>query len=291
MKDRRYEELPEFPIHDSDPAQRHAKEGRRAVELAHKAEIGQIVSHLNRRQSVLVVGCKALAPYVRGCLEEQLGVAPWEVTCNVPPDPRAGNRPPMSVPAYLTQELATQLSEAQTATPPPVVMLRHLDLMTWTAVDQPRHELNDVVYWLTELADVVKLAFWDPAYPLPKIIEDLFPNRVSLQIFSREVLWQLVAPEEARKMSPSPNHFTLASQLALYQYLSGTHVVDVRRILRSLPEQNLPDCRNASDVERVFQRIRERTSSSAAQSIGEHNQPAGYEQRCRRFARCTQRCR
>jgi cell division protease FtsH len=149
--------------------------------------------------------------------------------------------------------------------------------MTWTAVEQPRHELNDVVYWLTEFADVVKLAFWDPVYALPKIVEDLFPNRVSLQIFSREALWRLVAPVEARKISPSAEHFTLASQLALYQYLSGTNVVDVRRILRSVPEQNFPDCRELRDADKVFQHIRERTSPGAVQPTAEWGQVAGYE--------------
>jgi len=42
-----------------------------------------------------------------------------------------------------------------------------------------------VIYWLAEYPSVVKVALYDPAFKLPKIIEDLFPTKAGLQTFDR----------------------------------------------------------------------------------------------------------
>jgi cell division protease FtsH len=276
MEDRTYEELRHFPILDTKPAQRHAKEGRKAVELAHAAEISRIVRLLECSQSVLVFADKGLAPYLEQCLSSRMSAADWRhVTCQ-PIGSRPGSGPPSSAVGRLMSSLEETIPAAYTAQSAPVVVLRHLDLMTWTALEQPRPELNDVVYWLTEFPDVVKLAFWDPAYAVPKVIEELFPNRISLRVFSREVLWQIVSPSEARKVSPSGAHFTLAAQLALYQYLSGTDVVSARRVLRSIGEASFPDCGSLRDADRVFAHIRELTSPGAIQPSGDWGNVVGY---------------
>jgi cell division protease FtsH len=129
---------------------------------------------------------------------------------------------------------------------------------------------------MSEFAEVVKLAFWDPAYSLPKVLEDLFPHRVRMPGLQREVLWQLVAEDEARKVSPSSDRFTLAAQLTLYKYLSGTHVVDVRRILRGLAGVQFCDCPGPKDLEKVYRHIREHTSPGSGQTVLEAGRVRGY---------------
>jgi hypothetical protein len=144
MQDRLYSDLRWFPLLDERPAARHWKEGLGAVRLAHRQELTQIAGHLRRQQSVLVVGDKGLAPYLEQCLmsHEDLPRDGWDpgVTVNRPNDPQAPGRGWVG---QLTQRLAERLAAALNAQPRPVVILRHLDLMTWTAGDQPRPELNE----------------------------------------------------------------------------------------------------------------------------------------------------
>lgn len=278
MQDRAYHELKWITPFRSNPAEQHEEEAKQAVKLAHEEEINQIKRYLMQRQSVLIIGDKSLAPYLEACLQEQPnGMRLDYVIYNLGGQSGSNRQMPTGVSSRLVYQLPARLQAASTADPPPVVVIRHLDLMTWTASDNARGELNDVVYWLTEFSNVVKLAFWDPVYSLPKVIEDLFPNHISMQIFNREVLWKLVSQEEAKKISPSAENFTLAAQLTLYQYLSGINVVDVRRILRGINEKKFPDCHDAHDAFRVFQFIRERSAIHAELPPEEEGQIAGYE--------------
>src|SRR5437016_313482 len=133
MQDRLYSELRWFPLLDERHAACHWKEGLAAVHLAHRQELNQIAGHLRRQQSVLIVGDKGLAPYLEECLmtHEDLPRDGWDagVTVNRTNDPQASGR---GLVGQLTQRLAERLAAAQTSQPRPRVILRHLDLMTWT---------------------------------------------------------------------------------------------------------------------------------------------------------------
>ncbi|MCP4157611.1 MAG: ATP-binding protein [bacterium] len=277
-----YEKLRFFPLsRTEDEKAQHVEEGDKAVELAHEQEIKRVKESLDHYHSVLVVCDKTLTTHILSILEKTADFKVKEVTCN---KKRGGNRTTdnsagqaqASVTGQLTDQLAQVLTQEFTSEENSIVVIRHLDLMTWTAAG-PRHELNDVIYWMTELPDVVKLAFWDPTHPIPKIIEDLFPTTVSFNLFSRECMWQLIGAEEAKKISPGMNTFTLSAQLKLYQYLSGTNVVEIRRILRGL--EHFPHC-NPNDplsVKDAFEHIRQSVSPGKMQPLLEGGELAGYK--------------
>ncbi len=284
MDDKPYEELTYFPIVSvKNGKEQHVAEGERAVQLAHGREINQVKESLEHYHSVLVVCDKILtSPILRvlRALWKDIGIQLKEVACNkVMGASRPGENSmaqlQSSVTGQLTHQLARVLKEAfqEERT---IVVIRHLDLMTWTAAGQPRHELNDVIYWISEFRDVVNLAFWDPVYTVPKIIEDLFPTIVSFRIFGRECMWKIVGTEEAKKISPSVKEFTLPAQLMLYQYLSGTNMVEVRRILRGLTR--FSDCipGNPGSARKAFEHIRNSVSPGKIQPLLEGGEIAGY---------------
>ena len=283
MEDRHYDELPWTVDGSLSQVQLHAVEARRAVELSYRAKIESMAGSLCDQKSVLVVADKLTSAYLEDVLtqNERLRGARWNPVASNPnpgTGAQAGNRVANrgSVIGALVQSLSETIADAAADDPSPIVVMRHLDLMTWTAHNAPRHELNDVVYWLTEFHSVSKLAFWDPIFPLPRVLQDLFPNVVSLEQFSREILWQLVSPQEARRLCSDPEKFTLASQLTLYQYVSGTNVIDLRRILREMSAEHFPVASEA-DSENPLRFLRSKIAPGAVTPSLGRGEIAGYE--------------
>ena len=284
MQDRPYNTLTWTSTSGVAPAQCHAEEGRQAVATAHGTEIEWILDVVGDGQSVLVQCDGDVSAHVIKCLEDRLGKMVRQVVGGLGTGQQGGARTPASIIGRLLESMSERLDQAHCTQDPSVVVMRHLDLMTWTANEQPRHELNDVVFWLTEYSEVPKVAFWNPVNTLPRVLEDLFTHHISLQIFSREILWKLISSNEARKLSPNPENFTLAAQLRLYQYLSGTNVVDVRRILRGMLDQNYKDHDDAG-VPESLKYIQDHTSASTGQPVVDGGNVTGYEELRERIER------
>ena len=64
-------------------------------------------------------------------------------------------------------------------------MLPHLDLLT-TSQGGLTAEAREVIPLLYENPELVWLGFKDPSFPLPQVIENLFPHRVSLLGIARD---------------------------------------------------------------------------------------------------------
>ena len=64
-------------------------------------------------------------------------------------------------------------------------VLPHLDLLT-TSQGGLTAEAREVIPLLYENPDLVWLGFKDPSFPLPHVIENLFPHRVSLLGIARK---------------------------------------------------------------------------------------------------------
>src|SRR5205085_2992160 len=82
---------------------------------------------------------------------------------------------------------------------------------------------------------LVWLGFKDPSFPLPKVIENLFPHRVSLMGISRTRLRHLVTRKESRKFGRDFNPW------ALYKYVSGVNAVRLRKLLSTLEGEDYPN--------------------------------------------------
>src|SRR5947199_3028025 len=80
-----------------------------------------------------------------------------------------------------------------------VVALPHLDLLT-TSQGGLTAEAREVIPLMYENPAVVWLGFKDPSFPIPEVIENLFPHRISILGIARGRLRPLVTQKEARKL-------------------------------------------------------------------------------------------
>lgn len=272
MTDRAFDALPWRGSNDPRLAHCHDAEGQEAVGVAHADELAKTRRALTMRQSVLVVGEKGLTRFVLRALEAGTGLQLNRVTESR--SPSEGRR------EATFGRMMVQLHEhLRTANQEPdrdhVTVIPHLDLMMVTNEGHSTEAFSEIVFWLTQYAQSPVLAFWDPEFRQPKILDKLFPHHVSLEVFRREILWQLVSEYEARRLSR--NTFTLAAQLTLYQYLSGVNVVDVRRILRELAKSGLPECKSPANAKTAFDLVRQSTPGGTDEVIVEEPRIAGYE--------------
>jgi cell division protease FtsH len=114
-----------------------------------------------------------------------------------------------------------------------IVVLPHLDLLT-TSQGGLTAEAREVIPLLYENPELVWVGFKDPSFPLPTVIENLFPHRVSLLGISRNRLRHLITRKEARKFGRQFNPW------ALYKHVSGVNAVRLRKLLSTLEGEDYP---------------------------------------------------
>ena len=99
-----------------------------------------------------------------------------------------------------------------------------------------------------ENPELVWLGFKDPSFPLPAVIENLFPHRISLLGIARNRLRHLVTRKESRKFGREFNPWSL------YKYVSGVNAVRLRRLLSTLEGEDYP-----ADPQRAYRQLRQAT--------------------------------
>jgi len=221
-----------------------------SVELAYSRELAEIASKVTRGLPSLIECDKELAPYLFLNLRARLRES--NLRCiYLDGRPRETDQPgPM--PVGLIGTMISQLREAvRGAVEKRVVVLPHLDLLT-TSQGGLTAEAREVIPLLYENPELVWLGFKDPSFPLPKVIENLFPHRTSILGTSRNRLRYLVTQREARKFS---RHF---NPWALYKYVSGVNAVRLRRLLSTLEGEDYP-----ADPKTAYRQIRQATLSGS----------------------------
>src|SRR5262249_26350340 len=128
-----------------------------------------------------------------------------------------------------------------------VLVLPHLDLLT-TSQGGLTAEAREVIPLLYENPELVGLGFKDPTFPLPRVIENLFPHRISLVGLARPRLRHLVTQKEARKFGRQFNPW------ALYKHVSGMNAVRLRKLLATLEGEDYP-----ADPRRAYRQLRQAT--------------------------------
>lgn len=219
-----------------------------AVEAAYAEPLAEVASRLLRGLPVLVECDKELSPYafanVRGRLKPSgLQCLYLDGRPRGTPDPSAG---PMACGFIGT--MLNQLRDAvRGAVERRVVVLPHLDLLT-TSQGGLTAEAREVIPLLYENPELVWLGFKDPSFPLPRVIENLFPHRESLLGIPRGRLRHLVTQKEARKFGRQFNAW------GLYKYVSGVNAVRLRRLLATLEGEDYPD-----DPKHAYRQLRQAT--------------------------------
>ncbi|MCU0695394.1 MAG: AAA family ATPase [Myxococcaceae bacterium] len=205
-----------------------------AVEAAYPAEITRVTDALRSGLPVLVEGEKELTPYLYKAVRDRLKKEGRSFLY-------LDGRPIPELPALqpgmgLVATIVFYLREAvRGAVNERVLVLPHLDLLT-TSVGGLTSEAREVIPLLYENPELVFLGFKDPSFPLPKVIENLFPRREHLLGVPRERLRHLVTQRESRKLSNA----RALKGYQLYKHVSGVNAVRLRRLLSTLSGEDYP---------------------------------------------------
>lgn len=219
-----------------------------AVEAAYSQELAEVVGKLLRGLPVLIECDKELAPFLFRNIRDRLKNSPAKVQ-SIYLDGRPKERQEKAVlPEGLIGTMISQLREVvRGSVERRVVVLPHLDLLT-TSQGGLTGEAREVIPLLYENPELVWLGFKDPSFPLPKVIENLFPCRFSILGVARNRLRYLITQSESRKFGRD------FSPWLLYKYVSGVNAVRLRRLLSTLEGEDYP-----ADPRRAYAQVRQAT--------------------------------
>src|SRR5438094_1394294 len=251
-------------IPESELAQELTPE--QAVEAAYAPELAEVASRLQRALPCLIECDKELAPFLYLNLRNRLRA--HNLRClYLDGRPRADEQPG-AMPMGLMGTMIAQLREAvRGAVERRVVVLPHLDLLT-TSAGGLTAEAREVIPLLYENPELVWLGFKDPSFPLPKVIDNLFPHRVSILGIARNRLAHLITQKESRKFGRD------FSPWQLYKYVSGVNAVRLRKLLSTLEGEDYP-----ADAKRAYGQVRQATLSGSMEipSVDLDNDIGGYK--------------
>ncbi len=221
-----------------------------AVEAAYPAEIARIVDSLRRGLPVLVEAEKELTPYLYKCVRDRLKkeTPPRQFLyldgrpISDMPQPQPGMGLVATILFYLREAVRGAVAER-------ILVLPHLDLLT-TSVGGLTSEAREVIPLLYENPELCFMGFKDPSFPLPKVIENLFPRRESLLGVPRDRLGALVTQRESRKLSADRT----LKPYQLYKSVSGVNAVRMRRLLSTLTGEDYP-----TDTRPAYAQLRQAT--------------------------------
>src|SRR3954470_13004476 len=217
-----------------------------AVEAAYAAELTEVASKLQRGLPTLIECDKELGPYLYLNIRNRLRNA--NLRClYLDGRPRQEEQQGM-MPQGMIGTMISQLREAvRGAVERRVVVLPHLDLLT-TSQGGLTAEAREVIPLLYENPELVWLGFKDPSFSLPKVIENLFPHRISLLGISRNRLRYLITRRESRKFGRQFNPW------GLYKYVSGINAVRLRKLLSTLEGEDYP-----ANPQNAYRQLRQAT--------------------------------
>jgi len=239
-----------------------------AVEAAYARELAEVASKLHRGLPCLIECDKDLAPFLFMNLRTRL--KQHNLLCTyLDGRQREGDAAaPGGMPMGLMSTMIAQMRDAiRGAVEKRVIVLPHLDLLT-NSQGSLTSEAREVIILLYENPEIVWLGFKDPSFTVPKVIENLFPHRLSLLGIPRDRLRHLLTQRESRKFGRPFNPW------ALYKYVSGVNAVRLRRLLSTLEGEDYP-----SDPKPAFRQLRQATLTGALEipEVSLERDIGGYE--------------
>lgn len=221
-----------------------------AVEAACSKDIAFIEERLRRGMSVLVECDKQLTLFLYLAVRDRLkraGDAP-RLTL-IDGRARRDDEAPRGNLARMLDQLTDAIRGSVERT---ILVLPHLDVLTTTHTGLTL-EAREAIPLLYENPEAVLLAFRDPSFEVPKVIEGVFAARREIVGIPREALPKLITQREARSISSDE-----FDPYALYKYVSGLNPVRCRRLFEGLTlRHEAPPGRPAAKA--VYQEIRRQT--------------------------------
>src|SRR5436309_10542965 len=239
-----------------------------AVEAAYATELAEVASKLIRGLPTLIECDKDLGPFLYLNVRTRLRNVNPPLRCLYLDGRPRQEEQQGAMPMGMMGTMIAQLREAvRGAVERRVVVLPHLDLLT-TSQGGLTAEAREVIPLLYENPELVWLGFKDPSFPLPRVIENLFPHRVSLLGLRRDRLRHLITAKESRKFGRELNPW------ALYKHVSGVNAVRLRKLLSTLEGEDYP-----ADAKRAYGQVRQATLSGSMEipSVDLEHDIGGYK--------------
>lgn len=224
-----------------------------AVEAACAADLTFIEERLLRGQSVLVECDKELVLFlyigIRARLRRSAAPGtqgPRMVLVDGRPGPDEKNAGQM-------QRMIEQLGNAiRAGLEKTVLVLPHLDVLM-TTTSGLTLEARETIPLLFENPEACVLAFRDPTFDIPKVVDGVFAARREITGIPREALTKIITQREARAMSA-----TEFDPFGLYKYVSGLNPVRIRRIFNELAHKH-EAAPGRPRTEEIYKEIRKQT--------------------------------
>src|SRR5436305_2918794 len=218
------------------------------VEAAYATELAEVSSKLQRGLPTLIECDKDLGPYLYLNIRNRLRNLQPPLRCLYLDGRPRQEEQQGAMPMCMIGTMISQLREAvRGGVERRGVVLPHLDLLA-TSQGGLTAEAREVIPLLYENPELVWLGFKDPSFPLPKVIENLFPHRTSILGISRGRLQHLITQKESRKFGKQFNPWQL------YKYVSGANAVRLRKLLATLEGEDYP-----ADPKHAYRQLRQAT--------------------------------
>lgn len=198
----------------------------RAIERAYDDEVAHAWTRLRAGMSVLIRCEKRIIPYLQGVLGKKLKADGRTI------EVVDGRTPGADAPLPRVQVIVAQLRELVSNTErDKIFMLPYLDIITSASRGGLSMEAKEIMTVIHENPFLVFAAFEDPDFPLPELVAQAFPARVSMLGVRRDRLHHLITAGEARKFARGTINL-----MGLYKYVSGLNPVRLREILATFAD-------------------------------------------------------
>ncbi len=204
-----------------------------AIEAVYGTELNWIWSKLEQNLSVLLECDKQLSLYLYRGIRQRCHNAVINKKLHLLSGHAMNDTDVSGAQTSLLQRLLNQIQGVVfSGEVDQIIVLNHLDILTTTTSSSLSNETREAAALLYENPESVYLAFKDPCFEIPKVIESLFTVRRSLIGISRDSIAQLITQDEARKFD-----LEQIDPYSMYKYFSGLNAIRVRQILSHLQQR------------------------------------------------------
>jgi len=226
-----------------------------AIEAAYRDDLDVIQTKLSQGISILIECDKQLSIHLYMALRARLRNAQSELRLRLISGHVQNSTDPAAANQTLMQRILRQLQEAVfSGAENEVLVMPHLDILTTTTRSGLSAETREAAALLHENPNACYLAFKDPSFELPKVIENVFTLKLGMIGIARERLPHLILQREARKFEVEAfNPYTL------YKYVSGLNAVRLRQILSHFSNRLDFNPANPQTREEILREIRQMT--------------------------------
>ncbi len=226
-----------------------------AIEAVYGTELNWIWSKLEQNLSVLLECDKQLSLYLYRSIRQRCRNSATSKQLHLLSGHAMNSTEHSGPQPSLLQRLLNQIQEVVfSGESDQIVVLNHLDILTTTTSSALSNETREAAALLYENPNTVYLAFKDPCFEIPKVIESLFTVRRSLIGISRESISKLITQNEARKFA-----LEQIDPYSMYKYFSGLNAIRVRQILSHIEHRLDYNPAHPEVVAEIYRDIRSMT--------------------------------